>query len=196
MLSLWQLLVHPWLTSASPAHVMSSEYTTRIRSLALRQKMKKFFVDNSIEVENKVRREDLKHVIGSLSKQELSKQIEHIVVDKMKSLAAGLYPMPFNIRLIFYTTWLNYISLCLSVFVHVEGAATAAAAAADSSSIEIDMPMFFQLLQAANLPDLAVPAVFNIFDLDKNGSISMKEFLFTLLALRPPENGQEEVCCL
>ena len=63
----------------------------------------------------------------------------------------------------------------------------------DSSKIDLDMSMFFHVLEAANLPDLAIPEVFHIFDMDNNGSISLKEFLFTLLALRPPETHIEEV---
>ena len=62
-----------------------------------------------------------------------------------------------------------------------------------SNSKDVDMQGFFDILIAANLPELAVPSVFHMFDIDHGGSISMREFMFTLLALRPPVTTTENV---
>jgi Ca2+-binding EF-hand superfamily protein len=47
------------------------------------------------------------------------------------------------------------------------------------------------VLQSSGLPELATVHVFKIFDIYDTGTISMKEFLFTMLAFRPPDSDED-----
>ena len=85
---------HPWINFAAPENVLPNDYLQRIRALALRQKMKRFFLDNHIELDTKLRRDDLKRVLSvviSASQQsdlvDNIKNLEVLVMDKMKKLA-------------------------------------------------------------------------------------------------------------
>jgi len=170
-ITLDEMFEHPWINFAASENVLSCDYLQRIRALALRQKMKRFFLDHHIELETRVRRDDLKRVITaavSVSQQsglaDNLRNLEVLVMDKMKALAAA-------------NADAHETNACVQTLIQSE---------------DLDIKDFYSVLNAANLPDLAVPEVFNIFDLNRDGSISMKEFLFTLLALRPPENEEEE----
>lgn len=52
---------------------------------------------------------------------------------------------------------------------------------------------FCGLMNGVGLKNLATHSVFNIFDIDGDGSINMKEFLLALIALRSRHSGEEEM---
>ena len=58
--------------------------------------------------------------------------------------------------------------------------------------IGFDYQEFCRLMTNVGLDKLATINVFNIFDVDGNGSIDIKEFLTALIALRLRQNDEEE----
>ena len=58
--------------------------------------------------------------------------------------------------------------------------------------LEIDRELFFRIMHDSGLEELATSSVFKIFDLNKDESINVQEFLITLLALREPMAAMDE----
>ncbi|CAE7743604.1 CPK13, partial [Symbiodinium microadriaticum] len=50
-----EVLQHPWITGQAPDVHLGDEYVARVKHLALRQKMRKFFLQNDILEKNKIR---------------------------------------------------------------------------------------------------------------------------------------------
>lgn len=61
-----EILQHPWITSQASQHDLGMDYVARIKHLALRQKMKGFFLQNGIGETNKVRRGHLAEILPFL----------------------------------------------------------------------------------------------------------------------------------
>jgi serine/threonine protein kinase len=53
------ILKHPWIESAAPAENLSKDYYSRIKTLVLRRKLRKVFLEHNIEESNKLRRQSL-----------------------------------------------------------------------------------------------------------------------------------------
>ena len=47
-ISVADVLAHPWLTGFAPVEDLGPNFTRRVKALALRQKLKRFFLDNDI----------------------------------------------------------------------------------------------------------------------------------------------------
>mmetsp|Transcript_3838 Transcript_3838/g.5968 ORF Transcript_3838/g.5968 Transcript_3838/m.5968 type:complete len:729 (+) Transcript_3838:136-2322(+) len=61
-----EILEHPWLVDQAPDNDLGEEYVARIKQLALRQKLRTFFLDHKITSDNKDRRENLHKVLPFL----------------------------------------------------------------------------------------------------------------------------------
>jgi len=61
-----EILHHPWLVDQAPDDDLGEEYVTRIKQLALRQKLRTFFLDHKIASDNLNRRENLHKVLPFL----------------------------------------------------------------------------------------------------------------------------------
>lgn len=53
------ILKHPWIESAAPTEILSKDYYSRIKTLVLRRKLRKVFLEHNIEESNKLRRQSL-----------------------------------------------------------------------------------------------------------------------------------------
>jgi serine/threonine protein kinase len=58
-----QVLCHPWITDAAPDVYLGDNYVSRIKHLSLRQKMRKFFLNNDIAEKNRLRTDHVKNVL-------------------------------------------------------------------------------------------------------------------------------------
>lgn len=47
-ISVAEILAHDWLNGRAPSDDLGPEYSRRVKGLALRQRLKRFFVDNDI----------------------------------------------------------------------------------------------------------------------------------------------------
>jgi serine/threonine protein kinase/Ca2+-binding EF-hand superfamily protein len=61
-----EILEHPWMTTESHDEPFSESYFSRVKYLALRQKMKRFFLDSNILEKGRERRKKLKKIIPLL----------------------------------------------------------------------------------------------------------------------------------
>lgn len=61
------ILKHPWIVSEAPDVQMGDDYFARIKQLALRQKLKCFFLDSRLEERNQVRRTQLQLLLPFLA---------------------------------------------------------------------------------------------------------------------------------
>ena len=61
------ILKHPWIVSEAPDVNMGDDYFARIKQLALRQKLKCFFLDSRLEERNQVRRNQLQLLLPFLA---------------------------------------------------------------------------------------------------------------------------------
>lgn len=62
-----QILQHPWIVSEAPDVKMGDDYFARIKQLALRQKLKCFFLDSRLEERNQVRKNQLQLLLPFLA---------------------------------------------------------------------------------------------------------------------------------
>lgn len=58
--------------------------------------------------------------------------------------------------------------------------------------LEVDFDKYCSVMKTVGLENLATRGVFNIFDVDGDRSINMKEFLLALIALRSRHSTEEE----
>jgi len=61
------ILQHPWIVSEAPDVKMGDDYFARIKQLALRQKLKCFFLDSRLEERNQVRKNQLQLLLPFLA---------------------------------------------------------------------------------------------------------------------------------
>ena len=59
------MLKHPWVTEAAPDVHLGDSYITRIKHLALRQNMRKFFLNNDLSEKNRIRMDHVKGILRS-----------------------------------------------------------------------------------------------------------------------------------
>jgi len=156
-LSVKEILAHPWVVSEAPDEDLGADYFTRLKHLALRQRLKAFFNDSNIEEDNKERQANLKNVIPMLHMKNSDfdkklKQLKHHMVDSFKKSASGEHDLT---------------------------------ASKGVPPGEIGYDEFCSILDRAGLPEMKSHVVFNIFDTGNTGSVDMKDFLLTMVAFRP-----------
>ena len=61
-----EILRHPWIVSAAPDTSLGEEYAMRIKQLALRQKLRSFFLDHNIARSNMDRRDKIRQALPFL----------------------------------------------------------------------------------------------------------------------------------
>jgi Ca2+-binding EF-hand superfamily protein len=189
-ISIEDILKHPWCVGEAPSLNLGPEYHQRVKALALRQKLKRFFVDNDIEHGHKVRR------------QRLDILEEDSAVSSASSMRLGhLTPVPSS----FTHDKMKLLKRILVRVISKRAADEHSGTDARPSEVsmpssrsrleselsnsdlmkgEIDVHGFCNIMLLLELHHLASPDVFYIFDINQDGKIDTKEFLLTLLSFR------------
>jgi serine/threonine protein kinase len=151
-LSAQEILAHEWLSGKASTTDLGAEYFDRIKQLALRQKLKRFFAENDITARNKERRESLQKILPFLksSKKEDSQAFHQ----KMSNFRGAMIE-----------------SLNTSSSDALDDEATPTTTLTVPAGV-IDFETFVRVLNDAGLPELALESVFNIFDLGNTGTFA------------------------
>jgi serine/threonine protein kinase len=172
-----EVLNHPWMIHRAPEVSMDSAYVKRIKGLGLRQQLRSFFLRNDIIASHKERRERVKRIFpflsGSLETLQSPKQSAAEVSYNEANSAKFQNKLQTMKRIIVK----SYSSSSASDEHDSVGKSVVAG--------KISYPAFVSLLLNCQLPELAQPEVFNIFDITGGGSIDLREFLLALLAFQP-----------
>ena len=166
--SIEEILDHPWMKEASEAK-MDDDYKTRIKRLALRDRMQKLFCENKLSDENAARQQSLIENVPMLKERSI---IAHSVTT-MSNRIVSEEANEFNGKLKKLKTMV------------VRRLSTAEETPVNINHREINYDDFVAMLEKCNLEELCTPAVFNIFDIGNTGTVDPKEFLMTMIAFRP-----------
>jgi calcium-dependent protein kinase len=208
-----EVLNHPWMRGAAPVADLGAGYKRRVKALALRKTMKKIFMDRDIEDEHRERRSKLNEQFGpsgsgsgSFSEEDLDsplvvsfrgvefgsklKNLKHVL---LKNLGVQIVPMDID------------IDPCEGQgsapgLVTIASTDSSAASTSDSSDEdlrilrgEIDVDTYRSMMCSVGLDTLATKEIFNIFDINGDGQIELKEFLLTLMSFRAPDEHDAAV---
>jgi calcium-dependent protein kinase len=136
------ILKHPWIAGDAPETDLGESYSRRIKNFALRNRMKKFFVEHDIEARNKETRRKLEMLLpGVASVQKISEKLDHfqsLMIQTMSSKEIQHSTLPENVNV---------------------------------SDGEIDFPLYKKLLHACDLDELATETFFQIFDTNRTGPL-------------------------
>jgi serine/threonine protein kinase len=179
------ILSHPWLQTPASDVKFGDEYCKRIKSLSLKHKLKRAFLAHNLH-DHLSLKESFKDALPFLKSPDES---ESSILDNNQ------FSVEFNSRLLKLKEILVSAIFDSSDLQQEEEESTASANKRRKLSHhgEIDYLAFCSLVETANLEILAAPEIFQIFDTDGNGSIDMKEFLLTLLALKPSDTETDEL---
>jgi Ca2+-binding EF-hand superfamily protein len=168
-ISVSDILEHPWLVDEAPDIDFNRDYFTRIKHLALRNKMKTFFLESSLLEGHTKRRKSLRAalpifkqasdvaLLSSTQFEELDQREE--VINEVK---------------VFHSKMKVLKNMVVS---SISGNLT-------EGRKEIDYITFTGMLKECHLQELCSLQVFNIFDIGNTGTIDPREFLLTMLAFR------------
>jgi serine/threonine protein kinase len=165
-ISVSDILEHSWLVDEAPDTDFNPDYFTRIKHLALRTKMKAFFLESSLMEGHKKRKHSLREALPIFKHASdaalLSPEIDEVEEDIRTEVEE------FNSKMkVLKNMVVNSIS----------GDVT-------GDRKEIDYNHFIEMLKACHLQELCSLQVFNIFDIGNTGTIDPREFLLTMLAFR------------
>lgn len=195
-----EVLEHPWIKGEASDVDMGKAYYTRIKTLALRQRMKTFFLDKNLVAGNVLRKEKLKcalpflgpdkKLIASPMKLESMSCIEvpTVLLEARRALSLNNIECDPNIALD-YEAYENKMKALKSMVVNSMSAKDSDYESEGDSNI--DFPAFVTILLECNLPELATPQVFRIFDIGRTGTIDLKDFLVTMVAFKEAETEEE-----
>jgi serine/threonine protein kinase len=147
-LTVKQILAHPWVVSEAPDEDLGADYFTRLKHLALRQRLKAFFNDSNIEEDNKERQQNLKNVIPMLHMKNTEfdgklKVLKHHMVDVIKKSSSSFDEKTLG--------------------------TSASVVASNAPPGEIGYDEFCAVLDKAGLPEMKSQVVFGIFDTGNTG---------------------------
>ncbi|CAE7487487.1 CPK5, partial [Symbiodinium microadriaticum] len=239
-----EILEHSWVAGGAPDTDMGAAYYKRIKNLALKQKMKTFFMDHETLLANKLQKAKLKAVLPFLRPSNRRASQNRIVLNRHMSEDSFRIPSAVdNIRLRRRSVSMDIPDLNEDVFVIPEGSSesngsdivddgsseddfqekmdklshivmsslsaksiyvgtpdqmgnkdtignhgvTAPASPEGRVCVQdtgIDYDTFVAAMMECDLKELACPCVFNIFDIDKTGTVDLKDFLVTMVAFR------------
>jgi serine/threonine protein kinase len=211
-----EILNHPWLSGEANDENLDTEYFSRLKSLALRQKIRGFFVDNNIWDTNRRRQITLNHVVPNFRKISTPKKcpILGTLLEDGDEKGEFEYKLQRLRAVVVKTLKPDFcfqdsggadspiagaVRPPASPLLRDRGCSNASASSeADAELLELsstfrkyvlkngEIPYegFIALLKCVELDEFATPDVFKIFDGAKSGSVDMKEFLLTMLAMK------------
>ena len=158
-LSASQILSHRWLAGEAATTDLGTEYFDRIKQLALRQKLKRFFAENDIEAKNSERRERLHRVLPFLKERPSTAQEREKVMEKINTFREVMIDS------------LHSTSVDDDTAESPPESKLRSNSSMCSSSRVIDFETFVRVLTDAGLPELALESVFKIFDIGNTGAV-------------------------
>eukprot|EP00602_Paraphysomonas_sp_CaronLab_P002997 CAMPEP_0185032234 /NCGR_PEP_ID=MMETSP1103-20130426/20169_1 /TAXON_ID=36769 /ORGANISM="Paraphysomonas bandaiensis, Strain Caron Lab Isolate" /LENGTH=586 /DNA_ID=CAMNT_0027568055 /DNA_START=54 /DNA_END=1814 /DNA_ORIENTATION=+ len=202
-LSADEILSHPWLVNNINDKDLGEEYYTRVKNLALRQKMKKFFMDNEIAKGNQARKKKLKAALPLLVSNENPKRSgdsAEVFESKIKRLKEVIMQSYSRSRSGSLHSMASSEGQCgASEVANAVNSDTICAVEVNDGDIDVDLssgimnfPTFVSVLKECGLEELATRKVFRIFDITKTGVVDLKEFLITMVAFRPDDEEEED----
>ena len=177
-ISVADILRHPWLAGAAPENRLGDEYVCRVRNLALRHRLKKFFVDNDIENKTRITRE----------RWEVHKRARYETDVSDESLAA--VPSP---------TTDKFVRVKKLLIDHLTAAIVSESTAQDASESAavpvparcFDMVTFCKFMNDAGMAEFACEGAFNVFDVNRDQRVELKDVLLILVSLSSPSLDQD-----
>jgi calcium-dependent protein kinase len=168
-LSVEEILKHPWLVDDAPDKDFNQDYFVRIKHLALRNKMKTFFLESSLVEGNMKRRKSLREVLP------IFKQASDVALLSEKQLQSdhGSSEVRNNVEV---------FNSKMKVLKHM--VVSSISSNLTEGNKEIDYTTFTNMLKECNLQELCSLQIFNIFDIGNTGTIDPREFLLTMVAFR------------
>ena len=175
-----EVLNHPWMIHRAPALQMDTAYISRIKSLSLRQQLRLFFLRNDIESGHKERRDRVHRIFPFLKAP----------LETMTSLgepSGGGSSVSDSRSAQFGDKLQNMKNLLIRSY--SEGSSsddgdcrgvtggltcigrTSSSLARSIAAGKINYGLFVSLLLQCQLPELAQPEVFSIFDIDGSGRL-------------------------
>mmetsp|Transcript_2935 Transcript_2935/g.4448 ORF Transcript_2935/g.4448 Transcript_2935/m.4448 type:complete len:650 (+) Transcript_2935:131-2080(+) len=256
-----QVLDHPWMRNQVSDENMDDLYYRRIKTLALRQKLKAFFQKKGVFEENKILKEKLRGALPFLNPKNKIETIPHRETMSRIEIHPSIQLLRKPVRChtdskILYDNNSNSTTTCLDEEEFDEKMCTlrnvmieslsggklhadsdgenksipsslqdntssvvcigsSVANETDSSAVgsehdyqmlskeptiipppqerEITFPSFVAIMLQCDLPELATPEVFRIFDISKTGTIRLQDFLLTMVALRESTACPEDI---
>jgi serine/threonine protein kinase len=88
--SISEILKHPWMTSEASQEDLGVEYVARLKHLALRQKMRGFFLQNDIGETNKLRRGHLAELLPFLKPSARTRLASYVSVNPAASATSAV----------------------------------------------------------------------------------------------------------
>ena len=167
-MSLRDILQHPWLADEAPDIEFDRDYFTRIKHLALRNKMKSFFLESALMEGHTKRKRNLREALPILKQSSdvallTSTQIEEL--DESEQVMKKVNAFHAKMKLL-KNMVVNSITRNIS------------------EKKEINYETFTGMLKECQLQELCTLQIFNIFDIGNTGTIDPREFLLTMLAFR------------
>mmetsp|Transcript_1844 Transcript_1844/g.2926 ORF Transcript_1844/g.2926 Transcript_1844/m.2926 type:complete len:567 (+) Transcript_1844:64-1764(+) len=180
-----EVLSHPWITHCAPEKHLGEAYLHRIKHLALRGRLKKYFLANGAMEIHKERKEGFQHVLPFLrSRGSASDEDTQRVSADFSSRLLGLKEL-----------------LVKEIYRSAEedGKVVGEEKSSDKNSVRLlrqgslGYEEFCTLVKSAQLDILANSKVFAVFDCNGDGRVDVKEVLMALAALRCYDNEEEEM---
>jgi len=196
-LNIEQILRHPWMSTQVPDSDLGAEYFTRVKHLALRQRMRTFFVQNTVGESSKIRREHLTELIPVMRKKIVTvptstEKLTDGLAESATGASGGDPSSPVRAKrdmssgTIEFRNRINTFKKLVVTSMSTNNTRTEDGGFAVEK--EITYEEFANIITQAGLPNLAQRGVFNVFDVGNTGTISLKEFLITMLAFQPEED--------
>lgn len=187
--SMNQVLNHPWLRSAASDVAFNDEYIRRIKNLSLRSKLKRaFLAHNTAEHQNL--RDNFQNIFPFLRPFQQFDELHSLSQEGFQELQAQT--RDFHQRLLkLKENLVNEILNSSNEIIDQNEPAHKRRRFAHPGYINFEL--FCQVVTQVGLDALASEDIFNIFDTDGSGTIDMKEFLITLVALRPSYDESDEI---
>ena len=199
-ISLQNILKHPWLNGKALRTELGESYDTRLQHLVLKQKMKKFFVNNNAA--NLRRRESLHTAVPSLARLSAGEMSGdgNVALSPRRKLSAldsrrlsggdvlsfGELECEEELQLDYRSKLRDLKERALTACApdrnrYVPPAALGAEDSEDSTEQpslgDIDFELFVSLMKSSGFPELANQAVYRIFDTNGDGAVKLQEFM-------------------
>lgn len=176
-LSVEEILQHPWLQDVhcgADDTTLGEAYSSRIKHLVLRSKLKRCFAETSITNTHQGKKELFQSHLPFLDTPDVVMESEQMSLQEYFILSNE-----YNAKLLKLKE--------LLVFTVANSESTddqPASKKRKTASVNIDFDRFCTLMETVHLGLLCRQEIFSIFDEDGDGIINAKEFLLALMALR------------